>query len=69
MAERSHGENRRKRITIIAGPNGAGTTTFARESLPLEVGIKAFINADLMRAVKRARQRTGAKGCRLRRWD
>jgi predicted ABC-type ATPase len=46
VAERSHGENRRKRITIIAGPNGAGTTTFARESLPLEVGI----NADLMRA-------------------
>lgn len=39
-----------KRIIIIAGPNGAGKTTFAREYLPLEVGITAFINADLIAA-------------------
>lgn len=38
------------RIIIIAGPNGAGKTTFAREYLPLEVGITAFINADLIAA-------------------
>ena len=39
-----------KRIIIIAGPNGAGKTTFAREYLPLEIGITAFINADLIAA-------------------
>lgn len=39
-----------RRIIIIAGPNGAGKTTFAREYLPLELGIKAFINADLIAA-------------------
>lgn len=39
-----------RRIIIIAGPNGAGKTTFAREYLPLEVGITAFINADLIAA-------------------
>ncbi|MFM8604546.1 MAG: zeta toxin family protein [Cyanobium sp.] len=39
-----------KRIIIIAGPNGAGKTAFAREYLPLEVGITAFINADLIAA-------------------
>lgn len=42
--------NIEKRIIIIAGPNGAGKTTFAREYLPLEVGITAFINADLIAA-------------------
>ena len=39
-----------QRIIIIAGPNGAGKTTFAREYLPMEVGITAFINADLIAA-------------------
>ena len=39
-----------KRIIIIAGPNGAGETTFAREYLPVEVGITTFINADLIAA-------------------
>lgn len=39
-----------QRIIIIAGPNGAGKTTFAREFLPLEAGITAFINADLIAA-------------------
>jgi len=47
VAERRSNE---KRIIIIAGPNGAGKTTFAREYLPLEVGITAFINADLIAA-------------------
>ncbi len=39
-----------KRIIIIAGPNGASKTTFAREYLPVEVGITTFINADLIAA-------------------
>ena len=47
MAERRSNE---KRVIIIAGPNGAGKTTFAREYLPLEVGITAFVNADLIAA-------------------
>jgi len=41
-----------KRIIIIAGPNGAGKITFAREYLPLEVGITTFINADLIAALQ-----------------
>ena len=47
MAERCSNE---KRIIIIAGPNGADKTTFAREYLPVEVGITTFINADLIAA-------------------
>jgi predicted ABC-type ATPase len=39
-----------RRVIIIAGPNGAGKTTFAREYLPQELGITAFINADLIAA-------------------
>jgi predicted ABC-type ATPase len=39
-----------KRIIIIAGPNGTEKTTFAREFLPLDVGITTFINADLIAA-------------------
>ncbi|MBA3849062.1 MAG: hypothetical protein C0502_03595 [Opitutus sp.] len=35
---------------IIAGPNGAGETTFAREFLPHEGGILNFVNADLIAA-------------------
>ena len=34
----------------FAGPNGAGKTTFAREYLPVEVGITTFLNADLIAA-------------------
>ncbi len=37
-----------KRICILAGPNGAGNTTFAREYLPVEAQCLTFINADLI---------------------
>jgi predicted ABC-type ATPase len=39
-----------KRILIIAGPNGAGRTTFAAEFLPNEAGCPLFVNADLIAA-------------------
>ena len=39
-----------KRIIIIAGPNGTGKTTLARELLPNEANILTFINADLLAA-------------------
>ncbi|MCJ7596565.1 MAG: zeta toxin family protein [Desulfobacterales bacterium] len=39
-----------RRIIIIAGSNGAGKTTFAREFLPKEAGCPLFINADLIAA-------------------
>lgn len=35
-------------IIIIAGPYGAGKTTFAREFLPQEANCLTFINADLI---------------------
>lgn len=38
----------KKRILIIAGPNGAGKITFATEFLPREAGHLAFVNADLI---------------------
>lgn len=38
------------RCIIIAGPNGAWKTTFAREFLPTEAGVVHFVNADLMAA-------------------
>jgi len=39
-----------KKIVIIAGPNGSGKTTFAREYLPTEIGCPVFVNADLIAA-------------------
>ena len=39
-----------KKIVIIAGSNGAGKTTFAREFLPNEANCPLFINADLIAA-------------------
>lgn len=37
-------------VFIIAGPNGSGKTTFAREFLPQEAHCKVFVNADLIAA-------------------
>ena len=42
--------NSQRKIVIIAGPNGAGNTTFAREFLPFEAGCPVFVNADLIAA-------------------
>ena len=39
-----------KKIVMIAGPNGAGTTSFAQEFLPREAGCPDFINVDLIAA-------------------
>ena len=39
-----------KKIVIIAGPNGAVKTTFAREFLPNEADCPIFVNADLIAA-------------------
>lgn len=39
-----------KKIVIIAGRNGAGKTTFAREFLPNEADCPIFVNADLIAA-------------------
>ena len=39
-----------KKIIIIAGPNGADKTTFARDFLPAEAQTLRFINADLIAA-------------------
>ncbi len=36
------------RALILAGPNGSGKTTFAREFLPAEGNCPTFINADLI---------------------
>ena len=35
-------------IYVIAGPNGVGKTTFAREFLPNYANCRNFINADLI---------------------
>jgi len=35
---------------ILAGPNGSGKTTFAREFLPAEGNCPTFLNADLIAA-------------------
>ena len=36
-----------KNLYIIAGPNGSGKTTFAREFLPAYANCPNFVNADL----------------------
>jgi len=38
------------RALILAGPNGSGKTTFAREFLPAEGNCPTFLNADLIAA-------------------
>lgn len=42
--------NNEKKIVIIAGPNGTGKTTFAREFLVHEADCPVFVNADLIAA-------------------
>jgi len=44
----SRGVSRRPCLYIVAGPNGSGKTTFAREFLPDYARCKEFINADLI---------------------
>lgn len=39
---------RRPRCIVIAGPNGVGKTTFAREYLPKVAEVIQFVNADLI---------------------
>ena len=39
---------RRSLCIVIAGPNGAGNTTFAREYLPKYSRVVRFVNADLI---------------------
>lgn len=39
---------RHPRCIIIAGPNGSGKTTFAKEFLLREAGVIHFVNADLI---------------------
>lgn len=48
-------------ILIIAGPNGAGKITFAREFLPHEAECPDFINADLIAAGRRNLERRYAR--------
>lgn len=38
------------KVIIIAGPNGVGKTTFAKEFLPNEAGTLQFVNADMIAA-------------------
>jgi predicted ABC-type ATPase len=45
-----HPKSMSKKIIIIAGPHGAGKTTFARAFLPEEAACKRFINADMIAA-------------------
>ena len=41
-------QNAKPNIYIIAGPNGSGKTTFAKEFLPNYADCFEFVNADLI---------------------
>src|SRR3989442_6569361 len=45
--QKRRSRRRAPRFIIIAGPNGAGRTTFAQEFLPKYAGVVHFVNADL----------------------
>jgi predicted ABC-type ATPase len=46
----ARGQQKTLRCIVIAGPNGPGKTTFAREFLPKSGSILHFVNADLIAA-------------------
>ena len=40
--------NKKPQLYIIAGPNGSGKTTFAKEFLPYDAGCLEFVNVDMI---------------------
>ncbi len=46
-----------KKIIVIAGANGDGKTTFAREYLPNKASCPLFVNADLRKQMTRGREK------------
>lgn len=50
LAALARGGEAARQVYVIAGPNGSGKTTFAKRFLPETLGLKTFINADLIAA-------------------
>jgi predicted ABC-type ATPase len=48
MSSRESGEAQGPAVVVIGGPNGAGKTTCAAALLPVELGIRQFVNADTL---------------------
>ncbi len=48
LVEEMRARRKQPRCIIIAGPNGSGKTTFAKEYLPKDAGVIHFVNADLI---------------------